>query len=76
MNHVGRDDVCEALVYHEIARVRKDGGMQTRNVARQIVKALPGRSARGIDVDAVQLFQNIEMIGNFKVGDLRFAEAL
>ena len=75
MNHVRGNHVSEAFVNHKITRIRKHRGMQACNIARQIVESLPRSTARGIYVDTIQLFQNIQMVGNFKVGNRRLAKA-
>ena len=74
VNHIRRNHVRETLIYHEIAGIGKHGGMQTGNIARKIIKALPGSAARGIHVDAVQSFQNIQMIRHFEIGHDGLAE--
>ena len=75
VNHKGRNDVSEALIDHKIARIGQNGGMQPCDVARQIIESLSRSAAGGIDVDAVQFFENVEVIGNFKIGNDRFPEA-
>ena len=50
--------------------------MQAGNVARQIVKSLSRGPARRIDVDAVQAFEDVDVLGNVKIRNDRLAEAL
>ena len=50
--------------------------MQACHVAREIVKALPARPSRAVDVDAFELFQNVEVIGNFEIGHFGLQKAL
>ena len=49
--------------------------MQAGDVPRQVIESLPRRAAGGIDVDAVQPFEDVHVIGNFKIGHGRLAEA-
>ena len=50
----GGDDVGKSLVDHKIARIREDCGSRPRHVAQKIVKALPARTARTVEVDAFE----------------------
>ena len=50
--------------------------MQARDVAFEVVEAVAGGAARGIDVDAVQLLHDIHMIRHLKIRHKRLAEAL
>ena len=76
VNHVRRNDIGKALVDHEIARVGEYGRMEPRDIPRQVIEPLSRGAAGGIDVDAVELFQNVEMIRDLEIGHLRLAEPL
>ena len=75
-DHEGRDAVGEALADHEVACIGEHRGMQARHVAREIVKALAARPSRAVDIDALELFQNVEVIRDFEIGHLGLQEAL
>ena len=76
MDHERRDAECEALVDHKVARVGEHTLVQARDVAEQVVEARAGDAARGVHVDAVEALHDLCVVGNFKIGDLRLAEAL
>ena len=76
VDHERRDAECEALVDHKVARVGEHALVQARDVAEQVVEARAGDAARGVHVDAVEALHDLRVVGNFKIGDLRLAEAL
>ena len=76
VDHKRGDHVGKALIDHKIARVGQHRRVQTGNIAREIIEALSRRSSCGVNVHAVELFQNIQMIRHFKIGHFRFAETL
>jgi hypothetical protein len=75
-DHKGRNIVCEAPVDHEVTRVGKNGRMQACYVSAEIVETVAARFPRTFDVDAMQLFHNVNMIRYLKIGNGRFAETL
>ena len=75
-DHVRRNVVGKAAVDHEVARIGQAGAVQARDVAFEVVEAVAGGAARGIDVDSVQLLHDIHMIRHLKIRHKRLAEAL
>ena len=75
-DHVGRYAVGEALVDHEIARVRNDCGVQACDIAHQIIEAVACDLACGVEVDTAELLHDLGVVGYLKIGDDRLAEAL
>ena len=69
--HVG-----EALVDHEVPGVGQDGLVQAGNVAQQVVEAVAGHAAGGVQIDAVEALHDVHMVGDGIVGHHRLAEAL
>ena len=76
VDHERRDAIGKALIYHEIARICKDCGVQTCNVAHEVIEAVAGDAACGVHIDAVEALHNLGVIGNIKIGDDGLAEAL
>ena len=75
-DHEGRDEIGEAAADHEIAGIGENCGGQPRDIAFQIVKAVAAGLARAVQVYPAQALHDIHVIGDFKVGHGRFAEAL
>ncbi len=50
--------------------------MQPRDVAEQVVEARAGDAARRVHINAVEALHDLRVVGNFKIGHLRLAEAL
>ena len=50
--------------------------MQTGNIPRKVIEPLSRRTASGIHVDTVQIFQNIQMVRDFKIRFFGFAKTL
>lgn len=48
--------------------------MQSCNITSEIIEAVAGSFSCGIEVNSVEFFHNIDMIGNFKVRGKGFAE--
>ena len=76
MDHERRDAVGEALVYHEVARIGENCGVQTCNVANEVIEAVAGDAACGVHINAVEALHNLGVIGNIEIGDDGLAEAL
>ncbi len=75
-DHKRRDYIRESLIDHEIARIGKNGGMESCDVAFQIIESVSGNSSRGIEIDTVKTLHNLCVIGNFKIRHERIAESL
>ena len=76
VDHKGRYAIGKSLIYHEITGICKHRGMQTRDIAHEIVKAVAGNTPRSIHIYTVELFHYIGVIGYLKIGNNRLAEAL
>ena len=50
--------------------------MQPCDVSREIVEAVAACSASSVKVDAVQTLHDVNVVGNFKIGNNRLAETL
>ena len=75
-DHEGRHAVGEALVDHEVSGVGEDGGMESGNVAHEVVETVAGDVACGVEVDAVEALHDICVVGNLKIGNDGLAEFL
>ena len=76
VHHERRDDIGKALVDHEIAGVGQHSLMQAGNVAQQVIEAVAGDAAGGVEVDAVEALHNVNMVRDGIVRHDRLAEAL
>ena len=74
-NHEGRNAVFEASANHEISCVSQNCGMQTRDVAHQVIEAIACNLSCAIQINTVEGFHNICVIRNFKIGNNGFAES-
>ena len=74
--HKGRDAVDEALIYHKIASVGQNRGVQAGDIAHKVVEAVAGNAAGRVHIYAVEALHYLGVVGNIKIGDYRFAEAL
>ena len=72
-DHIRRNAVSKAAVDHEISCVGQACGMESRDIPHQIIESVSGHTAGGIHVNAVKLFHNIRVIGNFIIGNYRIA---
>ena len=75
-DHVRRDHIREAAVDHEVARVGDDGRVQARDVAHQVVEAVAGDAARGVEVDAVEALHDLGVVRHREVRRDRLAVTL
>ena len=50
--------------------------MQARDIALEVIEAVAGGAASGVNVDAVQLLHDVHMIGHLEIRHNRLAEAL
>ena len=75
-DHKGRDAVGKALAYHKVPGVGDNGLVEPGDVAQQVIKAVAGHPARGVHVDAVEALHYLGVVWNFKIRNLRLAEAL
>ena len=75
-DHKGRDTVGKTSVDHEVPRVRNNGGMKTRHVAGKIIEAASAGFTRTVQIDPLQAFHDIDVVGNFETGGCRVAETL
>ena len=75
-DHEGRHAVGEAAVDHEVPGVGDDGGMQAGDVSHQIIEAVSGHPAGAVQIDAVEGFHDVRMIGHLEIRDHGLAEAL
>ena len=73
-NHKRRDTVFEAAANHEIARVRQNCGMEPCDIAHEVIEAVAGNFPCAFQVDAVETFHDIRMVGDFKIRHNRLAE--
>ena len=74
-DHERRHIIGKAAVDHEIARVGQNRGMQARDIALQIIEAVAAGSARRVQIDTVQLFHDVHMIGHLEIRHDRLAKA-
>ena len=75
-NHIRRDNIREAAVNHKIARIRDNGGVQTRDVAHQIIEAVTRNAACSVQIDTVEAFHDLRVIRNREIRNDRLAETL
>ena len=76
MDHERRDDVGEALVDHEIARVGEHALMQACDVAHQVIEAVTGDAARGVQINAVKPLHDLGVVRDGEIGRFCLAKAL
>ena len=76
VDHKGRDAVGKAAVYHKIARIGKNRGMQTRHITHEIVKSVSGHTTCGVHINAAESFHDLSVIRNVKIGYARLSETL
>ena len=76
VDHEGGDAEGEALVDHEVAGVGQHRLVEAGDVAHQVVEAGAGYPAGGVHVDAVEGLHDLGVVGDFKGGNRRLAEAL
>ena len=72
-DHIRRNAVSKAAVDHEISCVGQACGMESRDIPHQIIESVSGHTAGSIHGNAVKLFHNIRVIGNFIIGNYRIA---
>ena len=75
-DHVGGNEICKATIDHEVPGIGQNGGMEPGDVTAEIVKAVSAGFPGTVDVDAVELFHDIHMIGDFKLRYKGIPEAL
>ena len=65
--HEGGDDIGEALVYHEVARIGQHGLVQAGYIAQQVVEAVARHAPGGVQVYAAEALHNLRVVGNGKI---------
>ena len=76
VHHERGDDVGEALVDHEVAGVGQHSFVQAGDVAQQVVEAVAGNTAGGIQIDTFKALHDVHMVRDGVIGHNRLAEAL
>ena len=72
----GGDAVGEALADHEVTAVGQHRLVEPGDVAQQIVEAVAGDAAGGVQIDAVEGLHQVHMVGDGEIGHLGLTEAL
>ena len=75
-DHEGRDAVGEAAVDHKVTGVGQNSGMQTGDIAGQIVETVAGNSSGAVQINAVEGFHDLGVVGDLEIGHNRLAVAL
>ena len=73
-NHKRRNTVGKAPVNHKVTGIGDYGGMQSCNIAHEIIEAISGYLSCSIQINAVKGFHNIGVIRNLKIRNQRLAE--
>ena len=76
VDHKRRNAVGKAFIDHEIPGISQNGRVQTGHIAHQIVKSVAGNAPCGIHIHSIELFHDLGVIGNLKIGHFRLSEAL
>ncbi len=66
----------EALVDHKVSRIGQHRFMEPGNIPHEVIEAVAGDTAGSVHIDAVEALHYLGVVGNIKIGDYRFAEAL
>ena len=73
-DHERRDAVFEASVDHEISSVCQNCGVQSCDIAHQVVEAVTSNFSCGIQIDTVEGFHDVCVVRNFEIRNNGFAE--
>ena len=76
VDHEGGDDVSKTTVDHEVSGIGQDSLVQARNIAQQVVEAAAGDTTGGLEICAVELVDDVGVIGHLEIRHHRFAEPL
>ena len=76
VNHKGRNAVGKALADHKVTAVSQNSLMQTGNITQQIVETVAGYPAGCVQINAVEGFHNLGVVGNGVFGHNGIAETL
>ena len=76
VDHEGGNAVGEALADHEVPAVGQHCLVEPGDVAQQIVEAVAGDPAGGVQIDAVEGLHDLRVVGDGEVGHLGLTEAL
>ena len=74
-DHERRYAVGEASVYHEVSCIRDHRAVQSCDVPHEVVEAVAGNLSCAVQVYAVKTFHDVGVVGYFKIGNNRLAEA-
>ena len=75
VDHERGNEVLESLVDHEVAGIAQDAGVQSGDVALQVVEAVAGRSTGAVQIDAGEHLHDVDMVRDLPFGHDGFAEA-
>ena len=71
-DHERRYAVGKSAVDHEISCIGDHSRVKSGNIAHQIVETVAGYLSGAVQIDAVEFFHNLGVVGDFEVGNNRF----
>ena len=80
-NHVAADHerryaIGKASVNHEITGIGQHCGMQSRNIAHQVIESVSGYLSCAVQIDAVETLHNLGVVRNLEIRNYRLAVTL
>ena len=75
-DHKRRYAVSKSTVDHKISRIRDHCGMQSRDVAHQIIETVTRYLSGSVKINTVKTAHNVCMIRNLKIGNHRLTKLL
>ena len=76
VNHKGRNAVGKALADHKVTAISQNSLMQAGNITQQIVETVAGYPTGCVQINAVEGFHNLGVVGNGVLGHNGVAETL
>ena len=74
-DHERRDAVFEASADHEISCISQNCGVQSCDIAHQVVETVTSYFSSAVQVDAAEAFHNICVVRDFEIRNNGFAES-
>ena len=75
-DHEGRYTVSKASVNHKVAGVSQHCGMQSCDIAHQIIESVSGYLSCAVQIDAVETLHNLGVVRNLEIRNYRLAVTL